>query len=103
MKLDPVTTKAATAEMDAMACQIVLASPREPVGSVWIRWVFCREKAGTSCCDDPLSTETLWNVSNNAKQCQTPCTASSHADPPNTPPGTSSLYTSVHICLVLRA
>ena len=34
--------------------------------------------------NDDLSTETLWNISNDAKQDQTPCTASSRTDPPNT-------------------
>ena len=61
-----------------------LLSTTEPVGSVWIGQESHREQVGTSCCDDPLSTETLRNVSNNAKQRQTLCTASSRADPPNT-------------------
>ena len=72
--------------MDTMGMfELCWPSPCEPVRSVWIRQESCSEQAGMLCCDDPLSTETLWNVSNNSKQFQTPCTASSHADPPNTP------------------
>jgi hypothetical protein len=38
-------------------------------------------QVGMLCCDDHLSAEMLQNISNNAKQGQTSCTASSCADP----------------------